>query len=78
MEYLVDDVTTVDPIGSEFMSTMLYANFNLHSILHYHGTDAAEDGKYCNLDAMNSSQGLDYITPEELSNNLHIKIENIY
>ena len=68
----MDDVTKVDPMVSEFMSTPLYENVNLHIILHCHETDAAEDRKYSMLDAMNSSKGLDYITLEEFSNKLHI------
>ena len=38
MESLVDDVTNVDPIGNNLMSTLLYENVNLYPILNYHGT----------------------------------------
>ena len=64
MESLVDDVTKVNPIRSEFMSTMLYENFNTHTILRYHVIESAKDMKYSTLAAMNSSKGADYITPE--------------
>ena len=64
MKLLLDDVTKVDLIGSELMSALLYENVNLHSILHYHGKEAAEDGKYSTLAALNYSKVLDYITSE--------------
>ena len=60
----MDEVTKVDPIGSKFMSTLLYENINLNTILHYHGTEAAEDGKYSNLAAIKSSKGVENIPPE--------------
>ena len=75
MELLVDDVTKVDPIGSQLISTLLYENFDSNTILHYHGMEAAEDGKYYTLSAINSSKGLDYITPEKLINKLHIGLK---
>ena len=74
-ELLVDEVTKLDPIRSKLMSTLLYEIFNLHPILHYHGTKAAEDGKYYTLVEMNSSKGLDYIIPEELRNDLRIEFK---
>ena len=46
------------------VSTLLYWNVNLHPILQYIATEAAEDGKYSILAAMKSSKVLDYITPE--------------
>ena len=46
------------------MSTVLYENINLNPILHYHGTEAAEDGKYSNLAAIKSSKVVDNIPPE--------------
>ena len=57
MKSLVDDVTDVDPIGGKLMYTMLYENVNAHPILHYYGTEAAQDGKYFTLDAINYSKG---------------------
>ena len=72
VESFVDDVTKVGPIGSNFISTLLYENVNLHPILHYHRTEAFGDGKYSNLAVMNSSKVGYYITPEEISNKLHI------
>ena len=71
----MDEVTKVYLIGSKFMYTLFYENINLHPILHYHGTEAAEDGKYSNLDAMKSSKGAEYIPPEELINKLHIRLK---
>ena len=59
----MDDLTKMDSIRCKFMSTLLYENVNLHPILRYHGTEAAKDGKYSNLAAMNSSKGAEYITP---------------
>ena len=57
------------------MSNLFYTNINLRTILHYDGTDAAKYEKYSTLAAMNSSKGADYITPEELSNKLHIRLK---
>ena len=71
-------MTNVDPNVSNLMSTLLYKNVNLHPILHYHGTKAAEDRKYSTLDAMNSSKLLYYITPEELNNKLCMGLKKTY
>ena len=68
----MNEVTMVDHIRIELMYTLLCKNVNLHTILHYHGIDAAGDGKYSTLAAMKSSNGLDYIIYEELRNKLHI------
>ena len=59
MESLVDEFNKVYPIVSELISNLLYENVTLHLIICYHGTEAAEDGKYSTLDAMNSSKGED-------------------
>ena len=39
--------------------------------------ELAEYGKYSALDVMNSSKGVDYTTPEELSNKLHIGLKTV-
>ena len=62
-------------IGNKFISTLLYENVNLNPILHYHGMEASENGKYSTLAAMNSSNASDYMTPEELRNKLHIGLK---
>ena len=68
-------MNNMDSIGNELVSNLLYEIFNLHPILRYHGTEADEDGKYSTLAVINSSEVSDYITPEELSNKLHIVLK---
>ena len=65
----------VDPIGSELVYTLLYDNLKFHLILLYHEKEADKYGKHSTLYSMNSSKVADYITPEELSNNLHIGLK---
>ena len=74
-ESLLYDINNVDHIVIKFISTLLYEIFSLHPILRYYGIDTAEDDKYSTLAAMNSLKKADYITPEELSNKLHIVLK---
>ena len=66
-------MTKAYPVEITLMSNLFYTNINLRTILHYDGTDAAKYEKYSTLAVMNSSKGADYITPEELSNKLHVR-----
>ena len=75
MESLVDEANKMDPTVRKLMYNQLYENINLHPILHYHGMEEAEDDKYSTLSAMKYSKGAEYITPEEISNKLHIRLK---